>query len=62
MYKIIVNLEECTGCEECANSCPMDLFEIADGKSKWKDDDEECTGCEACVSGCEPGAIELKDE
>lgn len=32
-YTPIVDMEKCEGCEECVDICPMDVFEMKDGKS-----------------------------
>jgi NAD-dependent dihydropyrimidine dehydrogenase PreA subunit len=57
-YHISVEPEKCEGCEECVDICPMDVFEMEDGKSVPVNADA-CEGCESCVATCEPGAITL---
>ncbi len=59
-YLPIVDPEKCEGCEECVDICPMDVFEMEDGKSVPVNADA-CEGCESCVETCEPGAITLEE-
>ena len=59
-FNPIVNAEKCEGCEECVDVCPVDVFEIQDGKS-IPVNAEECLGCESCVEVCEPGAITVEE-
>lgn len=59
-YIITVDAEKCEGCEECVDICPMEVFEMKDGKSVTANADA-CEGCESCVETCEPGAITLQE-
>jgi electron transfer flavoprotein alpha subunit len=51
---VIVNLDKCTGCEECIASCPFDAIVIKEGKAFIN---EYCQNCMACISVCPEGAI-----
>lgn len=51
---VIVNIDKCTGCEECLASCPFDAIVIKDGKAFIN---EYCQVCMACISVCPEGAI-----
>ena len=51
---------KCEGCEECVDVCPVEVFEMVDGKSSPVNA-EECLGCESCVEVCEPGAIVIEE-
>ena len=53
-FNPIVDEEKCVGCEECVDVCPVEVFEMEDGKSKPVNA-EECLGCESCVEVCEEG-------
>ena len=53
---ISIDYDLCDGQGECADACPMDVFEIVDGKSTAPKIDE-CTECCACVSACSTGAL-----
>ncbi|MCW7753316.1 4Fe-4S binding protein [Desulfobotulus sp. H1] len=55
-YEPVVDQDKCVGCEECVDVCPVDVFEMKDGKSEVVNADE-CLGCESCIEVCEPGAI-----
>ena len=46
----------CSGCGECAKSCPMRNIKIARGKAKFG---ERCTICYRCVNKCRQKAITI---
>ncbi len=56
----VVDVEKCTGCEECVDICPVEVFEMQDEKSVPVNA-EECMGCESCVESCEAEAISLNE-
>ena len=60
MYEVEVDAEKCIGCEECVNICPVDVYEMKDGKS-IPVNAEECIGCESCVEVCEQDAITVTE-
>ena len=55
-----VDEDKCQGCEECVDVCPVEVFEMVDGKSSPVNA-EECLGCESCIEVCEPGAITVEE-
>ncbi len=59
-FNPIVDPEKCQGCEECVDVCPVEVFEIEDGKSVPVNA-EECLGCESCIEVCEPNAITVEE-
>ena len=59
-FNVVVDEEKCEGCEECVDVCPVEVFEMIDGKSSPVNADE-CLGCESCVEVCEPGAITVEE-
>jgi len=59
-FDVTVDQEKCEGCEECVDVCPVEVFEMIDGKSSPVNADE-CLGCESCIEVCEPGAITVKE-
>ncbi len=55
-WSVVVDKEKCVGDEECVEVCPVDVFEMVDGKADPVNMDE-CLGCESCVEVCEEDAI-----
>lgn len=60
MYEITVDHEKCTGCGECVDICPVEVYELQDEKS-IPVNAEECVGCESCIEVCEQEAITVKE-
>jgi len=60
MAQPVVDEAKCVGCEECVDICPVDVFEMKDGKSVVANG-EDCEECESCIEVCEENAIELVD-
>jgi electron transfer flavoprotein alpha subunit len=52
---IDINIDKCTGCQECLASCPYDAIEIREGKAFIN---EYCQICMTCLNTCPEGAIE----
>jgi len=62
MWKVIgVDKEKCTGCNECVDSCPGEVYKLVDGKATPVDPDE-CHGCHTCESVCDEDAITIEEE
>lgn len=56
---VVVDVDKCTGCETCIDSCPFDAIVIKEGKAIIN---EYCQACMACISACPEGAIkEVED-
>lgn len=55
-YKITIDAGKCVGDGECADVCPVDVYEIQGGKAVAVKMDE-CLGCESCVEACSKDAI-----
>jgi NAD-dependent dihydropyrimidine dehydrogenase PreA subunit len=55
-----VDEDKCEGCEECVDVCPVEVFEMQDGKSVPVNA-EECLGCESCIEVCEANAITVEE-
>lgn len=45
----------CISCGKCAELCPLNNIQIADGVPRWG---TNCTHCMACICGCPAEAIE----
>jgi NAD-dependent dihydropyrimidine dehydrogenase PreA subunit len=60
MYEVEVDKEKCEGCEDCIETCPVDVFEMQDKKSVPVNADE-CIGCESCTEVCEKDAITVTE-
>jgi NAD-dependent dihydropyrimidine dehydrogenase PreA subunit len=58
MVKIIVDNDKCKGCETCANTCPVGVYEIENSKAVPVNVDE-CLVCRACEAQCPEGAIQV---
>jgi len=56
VFLIKVSKEKCNGCGQCADLCPVDVFEIKQGKS-YPTHPENCLGCGTCVAIPESLAI-----
>ena len=59
-YNPIVDVDKCTGCGECVDVCPVEVFELQDGKAIAVSA-EECLGCESCVEVCPIEAITIEE-
>ena len=55
---VVVNEEECTGCETCVEACPVGAISMMDDKAKI--DPETCSECLACIDECPVEAISEK--
>ena len=55
-WNVSVDADKCVGCGECVDVCPVEVYELNDGKSVPAHEDE-CLGCESCVEVCEANAI-----
>jgi Fe-S-cluster-containing hydrogenase component 2 len=55
-WEVDIDVEKCTGDEECVNICPVGVIEMQDDKAVAVNLDE-CLGCESCVEACPSGAI-----
>jgi NAD-dependent dihydropyrimidine dehydrogenase PreA subunit len=58
MVKIVIDIDKCTGCSTCVDTCPVGVYEIKNGKSVPVKPDE-CLVCRACEVQCSEGAIQV---
>lgn len=56
VYLIKIDDERCNGCAQCIEFCPVDVFEVQNGKS-LPVSPQNCLGCGTCVAICEAEAI-----
>ena len=59
-YRVTVDSEKCKRCEECAEVCTVNVFEMKDGKAEVVKNDE-CIGCRNCVDVCKEKAIAVEE-
>lgn len=50
---------ECVGCGKCAKICPMQVFEMSEGRANVINE-IDCTHCNLCVMSCKKHAISIK--
>jgi Fe-S-cluster-containing hydrogenase component 2 len=55
---VVVDRDECTGCETCVETCPVEAIAMKDDKAEI--DQDKCTQCETCVPECPVEAIKVK--
>ena len=61
-FKIVINMEKCTGCGSCYDVCAFDVYgEPENGKAVILDA-ALCTGCRSCESQCPEQCIEIIEE
>jgi 4Fe-4S ferredoxin len=73
-FAVHINMERCTGCNNCVVACPVDalelhtvdpastdkIYKVKDGKAVVLDfKGELCAGCGVCVQACPYGVIRL---
>ncbi|MFA5613883.1 MAG: 4Fe-4S binding protein [Methanoculleus sp.] len=73
-FALHINMERCTGCNNCVVACPVDalelytedpvttekIYKVKDGKAVILDYNSElCAGCGVCVEACPYEVIKL---
>ena len=75
MFLVSIDTEVCTGCGQCAASCPARIITIVEQKTQSTGtaaeclvpkaqvagDGDECLGCESCVVVCEAGGVTVQE-
>ncbi|UTF49196.1 4Fe-4S binding protein [Desulfomicrobium sp. ZS1] len=59
-YSVTVDNDKCIGCGECVDVCPVEVYELQNGKAVPVNE-EECLGCESCIEVCEQNAITVEE-
>ena len=59
-WNVTVDADKCTGCSECVDVCPVEVFEVQADKAVPANA-EECLGCDSCVEVCEASAITVEE-
>lgn len=59
-YNVAVDVDKCVGCAKCVDVCPVEVYEMKDGKSDPVNA-EECVGCESCIEVCEGHCITVDE-
>jgi NAD-dependent dihydropyrimidine dehydrogenase PreA subunit len=57
MVMIRVDEDKCSGCGECVDVCPVDVYILNDNKAN-PENMEECTECCSCVEVCPESCID----
>lgn len=61
MWNVKVDATRCTGCGECVEGCPGEVYEMENGKAVPVHIDE-CHGCHTCEELCELDAITINED
>ena len=60
MFKVEVDPDKCIGDEECVEVCPVNVFQLQNGRA-FPFQADECLGCGSCIEVCEPAAITVTE-
>ena len=60
MWSVNVDKEQCSGCGECVEDCPGEVYELINNKAVVVNP-EECHGCHTCEELCDSEAITVNE-
>ena len=60
-WNVAVDQAKCHGCGDCMDACPVEVYEIKQGKAVPVQA-SECLGCMSCVEVCSEGAITVEEK
>ncbi len=61
MFLATIHSEACTGCGQCAESCPAQIITMVDSRAEVTGDAAECLGCQSCVIVCAVGGVTIEE-
>jgi Fe-S-cluster-containing hydrogenase component 2 len=61
MFMVTINSEVCTGCGQCAESCPAQIITMVDSRAQVSGDVSECLGCQSCTIVCSVGGVAIDE-
>jgi len=60
-WKVTVDQAKCIGCGDCMDACPVEVYEVKQGKAVPVQE-SECLGCMSCVEVCNEGALGVEEK
>jgi len=60
MNDVFVDSGLCTGCGDCVEQCPTDVFVLKDSKAE-PENVKDCMGCMLCETVCPQEAIKVSE-
>jgi NAD-dependent dihydropyrimidine dehydrogenase PreA subunit len=60
-WKVTVDQTKCVGCGSCMDACPVEVYEVKQGKAVPVQE-SECLGCQSCVEVCNEGALSVEEQ
>ncbi len=61
MWRVQVERDKCTGCGDCVESCPGEVYELREGKAEPVRADD-CHGCHTCEAICPAEALHIEED